>query len=65
MRKLILEFEDPNDYAALAAIHSMRMASSLSQIAERARTTLKHDGDLRETLEEIRSIALNSLELLE
>ena len=66
MRKLILEFDlNEDEYAAMAAIHSLDLARALTHIRERARSILKYDGDPLETLEDIKSIAAAAMEVLE
>lgn len=66
VRKLSLEFDlDENEYAAMSAIHSMDFVRALTQIRERARSTLKHGGDPLKALDDIRSLAGIALEVLE
>lgn len=60
--KFILEFDAIEERpAARAAICATDLVCALDVIRERARTVLKHDGDVRGALEQIGEIANEAL----
>ena len=66
MSTITLTFTMPTEsHEAQAAIHGLRSVAALSRIDHLARTCLKHDGDARQCLEEIRGQVTEAMEGLE
>jgi hypothetical protein len=63
---ITLTFTVPTEaHEAQAAIHGLRSIDTLHRIDQLARTCLKHDGDARSCLEEIRGQVTEAMEGLE
>ena len=66
MSNITLTFTMPHEaYEAKAAMHGLRSIAALNRIDHIARTCLKHDGDARQCLEEIRGQVVEAMEGLE